>query len=93
MNRPEILVDEVVRAREEDPDFPLIQAKARARARGENYDPEKHGPFSLPAAPGTAKRFLKEADAALEVSPSAKLEEFLDKWKTKPSQLTLMEGL
>lgn len=36
--------DEVAKARAEDPDFEVTLAKARARARNETYNPERHGP-------------------------------------------------
>lgn len=88
-----ILVDEIIRAQAEDAEYPVIQAKARAKALGENYNPEKHGPFAPPIAPGTAKRFLQESEAALEVSPSEKFAELLEEWKNRRTQLTLMEGL
>lgn len=93
MNAPRVLVDEVLRSIEEDPEFAVTMAKARAKRLGENYNPEKHGPFAPPIAPGTSKRFLQEAEAALEVNPHVKAAELLEEWSKRETQIPLMEGL
>lgn len=36
---------------QEDPEFPVLLAKARAKARGEKYDPKRHGPFDANPPP------------------------------------------
>jgi hypothetical protein len=41
---PAPFVGEAERIRAEDPDFPVVLAKVRARHRGEEFDPEKHMP-------------------------------------------------
>jgi hypothetical protein len=41
---PAPFVGEAERVRAEDPDFPVVLAKVRARHRGEEFDPEKHMP-------------------------------------------------
>lgn len=43
--------DEPERLRLEDPDFPLVLARAKARGRGETHDPKRHGPFEKPVSP------------------------------------------
>lgn len=49
------LVDEVERARLEDPSFAIDHAKALAKARGESYTPEKHGPHPRSIVPRMAR--------------------------------------
>ena len=47
----ETLVDEVERSRREDPDFAVMLAKARAKARGQVYQADRHGPFEVKRPP------------------------------------------
>lgn len=52
--------DEVSKLEEEDPDFAEVQARARAKARGETYNPAIHGPFERRLAP----RIQRQAEQA-----------------------------
>lgn len=91
MNAPQVLVGEIVQAQGEDPEFAVSLAKARAKARGENYDPARHGPFAPPVAPGTARRFLQEAESENE-GAAKRAAEMLEEWANRQNQLPLMEG-
>lgn len=55
--------DEVAKVEDEDPDFAVIQARARAKARGEAYNPAIHGPFERKLAP----RIQRQAEEANKV--------------------------
>lgn len=53
---PHLQEDEVSRLEQEDPEFAVVQAKARAKARGEPYNPAVHGPFERQLAPRLQKQ-------------------------------------
>lgn len=61
---------EVLNARREDPDFAEVMGRARARARGEDYDPDLHHP----------DRGLVRAGAKLDPENLASLYELIDRW-------------
>lgn len=51
---------EAKRIRAEDPDFPVALARARAKARGESYDPKRHGPHEEDLSPRLKQKRDKE---------------------------------
>lgn len=48
----------------EDPEFPVVLAKARAKARGEAYKPEVHGPHGPATPPSQQERQRVEMERA-----------------------------
>lgn len=49
-------VSERQRAVQEDPEFGVVLARARAKAKGEAYKPERHGPFEDQPVPRAKRR-------------------------------------
>lgn len=66
---------EVDRFRREDPDFPVTLAKARARGRGQPYQPDRHGPFEPKMVP-RKERQKRTEEAAIVGDLSALMKRF-----------------
>lgn len=73
-------VDEVARARAEDPGFAEVLARKRAMARRETYSPEKHGPFERTLVP----RAERVADSKIHIDVAAILARFAAKGASVP---------
>ena len=61
---PELLEEQ--RHRMEDPGFAVIHARARARARGEPYNPELHGPFDVVRKPKRGAEIVEASTGNLQ---------------------------
>jgi hypothetical protein len=68
-------VDEVARARAEDPGFAEVLARKRAMARNETYTPERHGPFVRTAVP----RAERVPETRVNIDVAAVLARFTEK--------------
>lgn len=82
-----MLVNEVERARAEDPTFATDMAKAQAKRLGEAYDPPRHGPFDTRLPPRQQREQQRQSSAPAPADFSALLERIE---KKGPKQLDLI---
>lgn len=72
------LVNEVERARLEDPGFAEVKARALAKARQEKYNPAIHGPFDLKKPP---RQQRKEAPKPTNIE--GELDKLLERFRDR----------
>lgn len=80
---PNVLETEMDRAKREDPRFPEVLARCLAKARGEAYDPKRHGPFDVKKPPRQQRRESSQPE-----SVGGELEAILERFRAKGPKYT-----
>lgn len=86
---------EYERLRSEDPGFPVVLAKAKAKGRGQDYNPKRHDPHEIETRPPKQQRAeaAKKADGSLDDALAAVMERFQAKPGAHPMRENLRKDL